>query len=310
MEFLYFLEKIRTPFLDSFFSFLTYFGDETLFIVIALLVFWCADKYEGYYLMITCFMGTVANQFLKITCRIARPWVRNPAFSPVPNAIPRAGGYSFPSGHTQSSVGLFGGLARHKNPTWLRFICLTLCLLVPFSRMYLGVHTPLDVSVAFALGVILVFLLYPLFDGQHKKGMAILILGTIVLTVGFAVYVFLMPFPSEVYLPENIGNLESARKNACSMLGCALGLPFVYYWDETRLHFSANAPPAFQVFKALVGMALVFCVKEGLKVPLEALFPAQSFTHIICYFFVVITAGCFWPTLFTALQVRLYRKEF
>ena len=46
MEFLYMLEKMRTPAGDAFFSMITHFGEETLFIVAGLLVFWCIDKLQ------------------------------------------------------------------------------------------------------------------------------------------------------------------------------------------------------------------------------------------------------------------------
>ena len=50
MEFLYFLEGLRTPIGDAFFSLITHLGEETLFIIAGLLVFWCIDKLQGYYL--------------------------------------------------------------------------------------------------------------------------------------------------------------------------------------------------------------------------------------------------------------------
>ena len=73
MEFLYMLEKMRTPVGDAFFSLITHFGEETLFIVAGLLVFWCIDKLQGYYLLIVGLTGTVINQFLKLWFRIPRP---------------------------------------------------------------------------------------------------------------------------------------------------------------------------------------------------------------------------------------------
>jgi hypothetical protein len=74
MAFLRFLESIRTPVGDALMSFITLFGEETLFIVLALVFFWCVDKKRGYYLLFTCFTGTICIQFLKMTFRIPRPW--------------------------------------------------------------------------------------------------------------------------------------------------------------------------------------------------------------------------------------------
>ena len=44
MEFLYFLEKIRVPILNELMLAVTTLGEETAFLVIALIVFWCVDK--------------------------------------------------------------------------------------------------------------------------------------------------------------------------------------------------------------------------------------------------------------------------
>ena len=43
MDLLYWLESIRTPLGDAFFSLIAHLGEETLFIVAGLLFFWCID---------------------------------------------------------------------------------------------------------------------------------------------------------------------------------------------------------------------------------------------------------------------------
>ena len=96
MEFLYFLESLRNGVLDAIFSFLTLFGEETVFMAVGMIVFWCVDKYKGYFLLLVGFAGTVANQFLKMLCRVPRPWVKDPDFTIVESAREAATGYSFP----------------------------------------------------------------------------------------------------------------------------------------------------------------------------------------------------------------------
>ena len=112
MNLLYALERLRTPFWDAVFSAVTHLGEETVFMVAAILIFWCVSKEEGYYLLLMGFFGTVVNQFLKLLFRIPRPWVRDPDFTIVESARAQATGYSFPSGHTQNAVATFGGIAR------------------------------------------------------------------------------------------------------------------------------------------------------------------------------------------------------
>ena len=97
MKFLYFLESIRNPFLDKLFSVITMLGEETVFLAIAIIVFWCFSKRQGYYFMTVGFFGILCNQFLKLICRIPRPWVRDPNFTIVEAARAEATGYSFPA---------------------------------------------------------------------------------------------------------------------------------------------------------------------------------------------------------------------
>ena len=139
MEFLRLLESIRIPALNVFFSGITYCGDEIAFMVVAFALFWCVNKRTGYYAFLVGLFGTVGNQWLKIACRIPRPWVLAPEFTIVESARAAATGYSFPSGHTQNAVGTFGAMALRTERKWVRGVCIALIVLVPFSRMYLGV---------------------------------------------------------------------------------------------------------------------------------------------------------------------------
>ena len=221
MEFLYMLEKMRTPAGDAFFSMITHFGEETLFIVAGLLVFWCIDKLQGYYLLIVGLTGTVINQFLKLWFRIPRPWVKDPAFTIVESARAEATGYSFPSGHTQSSVGIFGAVARWNQNLVLRVICIAICVLVPLSRMYLGVHTPADVGVSVFVALVLIFGAYPLLQkgANDPKTMRMIMAFMLAIAAAYVAFVEFYPFPADV----DPANLENGTKNAYTMLGCILG---------------------------------------------------------------------------------------
>ena len=86
MELLKWLQELRTPFMDGMFSTITHLGEETIFIVLGILFFWCVSKREGYFLLATGLIGTVLNQFLKLWYRIPRPWVLDETFEIVESA--------------------------------------------------------------------------------------------------------------------------------------------------------------------------------------------------------------------------------
>ena len=293
MDFLYFLEGLRTPLLDSIVSALTHLGGETVFLVAALVVFWCVDKRQGYYLMSVGFMGTLVNQFLKITCRIPRPWVRDPNFTIVEAAREEATGYSFPSGHSTSSVGTFGVLATEGKRLWLRLIAVALCFLIPLTRLYLGVHTPADVLVGGAISLFFIIVLRPVVYREDGKHMPTLLAVMLVLSAAFVAYMELFPFPADV----DAANLASALKNSYTLLGALAGMLVVYKADK-KLNFTTEAPFSAQVLKVLLGLVLVLAVKEGLKLPLDLILKGHMAGRAIRYCAVVITAGILWPLAF------------
>ena len=296
MELLYWFETIRTPALDTAMSLVTRLGEETFFMVAALFMFWCVDKRRGYYLLAVGFTGTLINQWLKIVCRVPRPWVRDPHFTIVESARDGAAGYSFPSGHTQSAVGVFGGVARFTRRWWLRCVCLVLLVLVSVSRMYLGVHTPADVGVSFAVTAVLVLLLYPLIESTlWFPGRMYVILGVLLGVSGaFVAFVELFPFPADV----DAANLAGAVKNAWSMAGAVGGMLLACLFDNRLLQFPNRAPWWGQLVKLLGGLVLVVLVKSLLKAPLLALCGGHQAAHALRYFLMVLTAGALWPMTF------------
>ena len=306
MSFLYWLESIRTPWLDTLMSLVTRLGEETVFLVIALLIFWCIDKKRGYILMLVGFVGIMINQVLKLLFRIPRPWVKDPDFSVVGNAKEQATGYSFPSGHTQNVTDTFGCIARGSRRTAWRVVSVLMIALVAFSRMYLGVHTPLDVGVSLLIGAALVLLLYPLLEKalEREKRMWWVLGSVAALSVIYLLFTELYPFPADV----DLHNLTEGRDNAYTMLGCSAAVLVVYALDQHRLHFKTEAPLLGQIAKLLLGALIAVAIKSLLKEPLLALFGGHAIARAVRYFILVVFAGVLWPMTFP-LWARLGKKK-
>lgn len=295
MSLLYLLEKIRFPALNELMLLVTSLGEETAFLVIALIVYWCVDKRRGYYIMAVGFLGTIANQFLKLACRVPRPWVLDENFTIVEEAREAADGYSFPSGHSQMAVGTFGCLAHTEKKRWLKVSWIAAMILVPFSRMYLGVHTPSDVLVGAGMALALVAALRPVVYSENDKHMKIMLAVLIAVSMAFTLYVELWAFPADI----DAHNLESGYKNAYTMLGCSIGVAAAYAADRKKLNFPVAAVWWAQILKAVLGLVLVLAVKEGLRSPLEALFGGHMAARGVRYFLIVIVAGVLWPMTFS-----------
>lgn len=293
MGILYLLEKMRFPAMDKLMLLVTQLGEETAFLVAAMIVFWCVDKKKGYYVMAVGFFGTLLNQFLKLVFRIPRPWVADPNFTVVEGAVEAAAGFSFPSGHSTSSVGTFGAIGYASGNSAVKWICYGVCVLVPFSRLYLGVHTPADVLVGAAMALALVLTVKPVVYRGGHKGMKILIAVMLAMAVGMLVYVERNPAG---FAADDV-NYLSGLKNAYTMLGCLIGVAVVYFVDYRFLKFETDAIWWAQIIKAVLGLGVVLAVKEGLRAPLEALIPVYP-ARAVRYFLIVIAAGIVWPATF------------
>ena len=295
MEFLYFLEGLRNPVTDAIFSLITHGGEELVFLVVAILFFWCVNKREGYYILIVGLVGTVINQAAKLIFRIERPWIKDPSFTVVGDAKIEATGYSFPSGHTQNATGTFGSIARFSKSLPVRIISIALIVLIAFSRMYLGVHTPLDVVVSLLVGAALVFLLYPVFETEERfdKFMPYVVVVSSLLAVGLILFVFLLPTEG---IDEQ--NLHSGMKNASTLLGCTVGLAPVYFIDRKYIKFSTDGKWYSQIFKLVLGLGVILLIKEGLSSPLVLLFGNEFVARGVRYLLIVLFAGCVWPLTF------------
>lgn len=307
MQVLYALESIRTPWLDAVMAAITHLGEETVFMVAALLVFWCVSKRHGYYLLAVGFAGTVLNQFLKLLFRIPRPWVLDSQFTIVESARAEATGYSFPSGHTQNAVGTFGGMALFTRRRWVRIAAIAAAVLVPLSRMYLGVHTPLDVGVAAISAAVLVLVLYPVMErsDSQPRVMAAVIAGMLVLSAGYLLFVLLYHFPADV----DADNLAHGVENAWKLMGATAGLLAAWWLDVTFIRFDTRAPWYVQIIKLAAGLALLVAIKAGLKAPLAALL-GPGVGGAVRYAVMVLFAGAVWPMTFAplchALEKRVY----
>lgn len=289
MEILQFLADHRTPFLDSLFQLITYLGEETFVIAIICWLYWCKDKTLAYAIGFTYFVSGLLVQGLKITFRIPRPWVLDPQFQAVPSAIPAATGYSFPSGHTQSGTALYGSLALFTKKKWQSIVAVLIFLLIAFSRMYLGCHTPKDVLTAMLISLAASFFFHWLFYRKKRifshDGVTALLLSLCALA--------LMAYTC---LLSHIGLLPLIYASDCAKAsGAGLAFGLGYYLEHRFLNFSLPDTTKKGVLRLLIGLAVTLCIQGGLK-PLLGTSVAAGFGR---YFLVVLWILILYPWLFS-----------
>ena len=292
MELLKFLEGIRSPFLDAVIGLVTRLGEETIAIVVLCAIFWCISKKTAYGIGITYFLSGLTVQGSKIIFRIERPWVAYPNLNPVLSALEHATGYSFPSGHTQSATALLGSLGVAVKQIPLKITFFFFVILVAFSRMYLGVHTLLDVTVSLVVTLLILFFTLKFLSPEKiniKRELAvalvIVLYAVIVIVIASALY-------SRGRIEQNY--LSDCLKAAGASIGFAAGM----FIERIYIRFSVNAKNIlWQVIKFILGIAGVLAVKEGLKLVIGT----GLIVDTIRYFLMLL-----WMTVFFPLIIKSF----
>lgn len=296
MDALRVIAEWRTPFLDQLFLILTKLGEEAIVIVAVALLYWCISKKMAYGLGFAYFFSGLAVNTLKITCRIDRPWILDPAFQVVEGAKGHATSYSFPSGHTQSATALYGTLGLKVKTGWLKALFLLCIPIVGFSRMYLGVHTPADVIVSFLVTGSFVVLFTLLCSKLEPSINFFAVAGSVLAVCGAAALVY------AIHLNGNGIIAYDYASDISKMVGAALGFAVGCILERKFVNFDPRScKPWQQAVKLVVGIGVTLGLKSGLK-PVFALIDSKSLVFdALRYGVLILWVVVLWPAIFTKI---------
>ena len=141
----------RTEALTAFFSFFRIFAGELVILVSLALGYWILNRRFFRDLAVLISISVLLNLLLKVCFQISRPAV--PYLVPIdPSTV-----FGFPSGDVQVVTVYWLSLAALFMRPMVSFIAVAIILGTACSRMYLGVHSPLDVVGGFFAGSLLVY---------------------------------------------------------------------------------------------------------------------------------------------------------
>ena len=274
-------------FLAGFFSKVTWLGELNTVLVIMALIYWCVSKDLGTFLLMGWSGNRLVNGTLKVTACAYRPWIRDARIVPYGDSMTTATGYSFPSGHTMNAASVYGGCSlRGEIPRAARAALGALVILVAFSRIYLGVHTPQDILAGAAAGMLVMWLTSKLMRwiADHpEKDLAVAGAG-IILAAAVAVYAAVKPYPRDFDADGKL-LVDGAKMANDTFKGAGWCAAFLTGWILERrfVRFSTDVSLMKRIVRLAAGALSYFAVTLWLLPWIKAVIPGIPGTLISCY---------------------------
>jgi hypothetical protein len=174
-----------------------------------------------------------------------------------------AGGYSFPSGHAQGSATLWGTIMIHYKNKTINIVGITLVLLISLSRLYLGVHWPMDIVGGILIALLIVFV------GELTD--SIIIEGKIDIPFRYKILLsLLIPIILIILFPY---------KDNFEYMGIMSGVLLGYFIDQKYFGFTVENILTNHFIKLIIGIVIFFSLQTGLKL----IFPYTNIFNMIRY---------------------------
>jgi membrane-associated phospholipid phosphatase len=273
-----------SPALDLPFKAFTFMGDQPFFMLLLPLVYWCLNRRLGARLTILFLFSAYLNAVAKVFAAQPRPYQVDPRVIP----LYKASGGGFPSGHTQNAVVVWGYLANHfrRAGPWTLAGCLM--LMIPLSRLYLGVHFPTDLLGGYLLGAALLLLylkLEPVVEAWlAQKGLGWQLCAGIFIPL---LLVLLVP-----------GNGKHGVIIGATLMGMGAGFAI----ERRCLRFESDGLWWKRLLRFLIGVPVLFTLWLGLRAAFNGLEPEQIY-RFIRYALMGLWSGLGAPWLFVKLKL-------
>ncbi|MBL7184661.1 MAG: phosphatase PAP2 family protein [Anaerolineae bacterium] len=271
-----------SPTLDLPFKVLTFMGEEEFFLLLLPLVYWCLDRRFGARLAILFLFSAYLNAAAKVLAGQPRPFAYDVRVRQLAEAV----GGGLPSGHTQNAVAVWGYLAATFQRTWLWVVAGLLMVLIPLSRIYLGVHFPTDLLGGYLIGVTLLLLylwLEPATEAWFRKKSLAWQLG-VALAAPLLLMLLLLT--------------EDSVTTGAVLMGMGIGFVLERHW----VGFESGGVWWKQVLRLLLGVAVLFGLWMGLRLAFASAEPALLF-RFVRYGLVGLWSGLGAPWAFVRLQL-------
>ncbi len=287
VEIVEFLQTFRNGFFDLFFNFISFMGEEYVYIILLTVIYYAYDKKLGEMLGYVLIVSTALNTILKHIFSADRPFTKYP--ERIENLRPHTSpGYSFPSGHTQVFTSIVFSLGYYIKRNFIIIIVATLSILMAISRMYLGVHFFEDVFVSLVLGISLSYLYYKVYTkySEDTKKLMMIYIGTLVVLL-----LILFVLRSKAYI---------------TTVGMFAGFISAMWFEKRYVNFSLDVSIIQKGIRVLSGVIIMILIQGGFKYIYGSIFSNDSvllFFDFIRYFLLVFIGLGVYPYFFKKLGI-------
>ena len=293
---LYFFNDISTPVLDNIAELVTMLGEQYFFILIISFIYWNVSKKEGFKLSAAFIFSALLNSVLKISFHSERPFEKLERIGG--KRIETATGYSFPSGHTQGATVFFITLSQIVRRGWFTIIAVILMLAVGVSRVYLGVHWPVDVVGGIIFGIITSYAICTIVDSCYddRARLKKIFYRMEFIIISLTVILFFV----DLFVLKGSMKIEDFFK----ISGISVGAVYGFFIEEKHFDFSPIDAGWFKkILRFIIGLAVAIGLMTGLKIIL----PEHNLFNYIRYGIVGFWITLFWPAL--GIQLGLFNRS-
>lgn len=275
MEVIQYIQGFANPFLDFFFSTITHIGGSTVGIIFSILLFWCVNKRLGYKFLYAVIFSFSLNNLIKGFFNSSRP-IGQPGI--LSRNIATATGSSFPSGHSQASATTFTFLISQYRNIYIWIIGIFMMIMVPLSRLYLGVHWPKDVIAGTIIGIISVFISNKIFESSFDKSLSLIIYSLILFVI------------IGIFVPSN---------DLSKSLGAFIGLVVSLIIEKKFINFDPTGSFINHLIKCLIGVIGALII----YLVFSKFLPSSNFFSLLKYSLIVMWAVSISPYIFIKFKL-------
>lgn len=271
VEILKFIQSFKNPILNILFLTITISTEIPVVLIVASILYWCVNKKYGERLLFALIGNVALNTGVKEFFKAQRPIGVDGIES---MRVSTATGYSFPSGHTQIGTTFWVSMMSIFKNKYLYIFGPIIFLVIGISRLYLGVHWPIDVLFGWIFGIIFTLICNYIMSKVEKNKK--------------------YRYFNLIIIPMILWMFIVNSTKYVKMLGLLSGYIIGYIIEKEYINFNVNVNLKLKIFRYIFGLISLGAIYLILKL----IMPLNYIGGFLRYFLLMIYAMDIAPLIF------------